>query len=74
VELIVVDDIIYHSGKKLLNESISVIDTLIILAILKFDEILSITDSVIRRILMIIRKISIKGRGGSYESDIELGN
>lgn len=54
------------------NESLQIADSIILTSALKVNETIKIVDSMIKYIFMIIRKITIRVRGGSYESDIEL--
>lgn len=54
------------------SESLHIADSIVLTSVLKIDEVIKIVDSVIRKIFMIIRKMTVKVRGGSYESDIEL--
>lgn len=54
------------------SESLQIADSFILKSKLKFYETIKIVDSVIRYIFMMIRKITIRVRGGSYESDLEL--
>jgi len=54
------------------SESLHVADSIALTSVLKIDEAIKIVDSVLRKIFMVIRKITIRVRGGSYESDIEL--
>ncbi len=60
------------NGDKSLNESFTITDSWTMLR--RFTETLKVADSVIKKhiIIMKIRKIIIRVRGGSYESDIEL--
>ena len=55
-----------------LGESLHIADSFILKPILQFYETIKIVDLGIRKILMVIRKIIIRVRGGNYESDIEL--
>jgi len=54
------------------NESFHIVDSVSLKSILKFSETIKVLDSVFRKIHMLIRKIIIRVKGGSYESDIEL--
>ncbi|MBA7550628.1 hypothetical protein ES705_43147 [subsurface metagenome] len=71
-EAVQVVDSINTMGEKAFSETLGLVDSVTKAAIRKFGEIIKIVDSLIRRIFTIIRKISIRIRGGSYESDIEL--
>jgi hypothetical protein len=67
----IVDSKSTNVGKSL-NESFTITDSWTMLR--RFTEALKVADSVIKKhiIIMKIRKIIIRVRGGSYESDIEL--
>jgi len=67
-----VADSLVKSGEKVVAEAFSIIDSWRM--VMRFTETLKVAASIIKKhvITMMIRKIIIRVRGGSYESDIEL--
>lgn len=60
------------SVSKSLAETLNVVDSSVQTVILNLSESIQIADSFVKRMLMVIRKIAVRIRGGNYESDIEL--
>jgi len=54
------------------SEGLHITDSIVLTSTLKVNETIKIVDLLFRKIFMIIRKITIRVRGGSYESDVEL--
>lgn len=53
-------------------ETLNIVDIIVTTAEKEVSESMNIVDSLIKRILMRIREITIRVRGSSYESDIKL--
>ncbi|MBA7577708.1 hypothetical protein ES708_19561 [subsurface metagenome] len=54
------------------NESLQIVDSITLKSVLKFNEVIKFVDSLVKKVPMIIRKITVRFRGGNYESNIEL--